>query len=264
MPLFTLTKWYFDILDSEKRYVLFYVARASLAGRTQAFLNMSVARLGDERSDSACVFLGSRENFWSPGAVTMKYGEIRWTPETMTVRFDSRDLIAHLRYSRHPQDFSGESILVIPAPFRGRMVWTPASIRCLVDGEVSVSNRRYAFRKQDGYIDRLDSNVFPLLSPVRTLLWGRMHAITANTSMMLVINAEGRGFYWADPASGAPYHYSTRALPGDVRITSAPRRPLRFYQHGNAVPAGSYVITGDIGAIRIVVNPGGRIRIQRI
>lgn len=97
-----------------------------------------------------------------------------------------------------------------------------------------------------------------------SLLWGRMHAITANTSMMLVINAEGRGFYWADPASGAPYHYSTRALPGDVRITSAPRRPLRFYQHGNAVPAGSYVITGDIGAIRIVVNPGGRIRIQRI
>jgi len=210
MPFFTLQKWYFDILDGENRYVLFYIARAILAGRTQAFLNLSTARLGDEHSDSACVFLDSRETFWGSDAVTMKCGEIRWTPEATTVRFDSRDLIVHLRYSRPLQDFSEKSTLVIPAPFRSRTVWTPEAIRCLVDGEVSVSNRRYAFRKQNGYIDRLDSNVFPLLSPVRTLLWGRMHsgsmALTftvaggeRNTWGKMILHLGGRTHRFEDP-----------------------------------------------------------------
>jgi hypothetical protein len=49
-----------------------------------------------------------------------------------------------------------------------------------------------------------------------------------------------------------------------VRITAAPRRPLRFFQHGNAAPAGTYLLQGERGAFRVVVNPMGRIRIQKV
>ena len=96
-----------------------------------------------------------------------------------------------------------------------------------------------------------------------SLQWGRAHAVSANTSMVFTVADEGRGFYWLDGYSGEKYERSHCILPGDVRISSSPRKPLRFYQHGNAVPAGTFVVEGRTGQYRVIVNPGGRIRVQR-
>jgi len=96
-----------------------------------------------------------------------------------------------------------------------------------------------------------------------SLQWGRTHAVTANTSMVFVVADGGQGFYWMDGYSGEKYDRSHCGLPGQVYISSSPRKPLRFYQHGNAVPAGTFVIKGEAGQYRVVVNAGGRIRVQR-
>lgn len=96
------------------------------------------------------------------------------------------------------------------------------------------------------------------------LLWGRVRAISENTSVMLIVEDGGKNFYWADPVSGDRYLHSLRSLPGDTRIVSSPRRPLRFHQHGNAAPAGTFLVQGSAGCYRITVNPGGRIRVERI
>ncbi len=95
-----------------------------------------------------------------------------------------------------------------------------------------------------------------------SLRWGRMHAISANTSTMLVVEEDGRSFYWLDPETGASLE-GMRHLPPGVRIVGAPRRPVRFYQHGNAAPAGTYVLQGAAGSYRVVVSLVGRIRVQR-
>jgi type II secretory pathway pseudopilin PulG len=96
-----------------------------------------------------------------------------------------------------------------------------------------------------------------------SLQWGRMHAISANTPMLFEVEGSRQKFYWIDPGSGDAYLDSIRHFSGTIRIASCPRRPLQFYQHGNAVPAGTYVIAGGIGSYSVVVSPGGRIRIQR-
>lgn len=93
-----------------------------------------------------------------------------------------------------------------------------------------------------------------------SLQWGRSHAISANTSLAFVVDEGGRRFYWKDGPSGERFDGTVRYLPGNVRITSSPRRPLRFYQKGNAVPAGTFVIRGDAGSFRVIVSPVGRIR----
>ncbi len=95
-----------------------------------------------------------------------------------------------------------------------------------------------------------------------SLQWARMHAISANDSLALIIDEDGRRFYWTDP-EGRRYENSVRTLPAGVRIASSPRRPLRFYQHGNAVPAGTFVVQGAAGSYRVIVNVAGRIRMQR-
>jgi type II secretory pathway pseudopilin PulG len=96
-----------------------------------------------------------------------------------------------------------------------------------------------------------------------SLHWGRAYAVSTNNSLMFEVDEDGGGFHWTDPESGEPYGSTIRRLPGRVRIVSAPRRPLRFYQRGNAAPAGTYELQGEVGTYRVIVSPAGRIRIQR-
>jgi prepilin-type N-terminal cleavage/methylation domain-containing protein len=96
-----------------------------------------------------------------------------------------------------------------------------------------------------------------------SLQWGRMHAISSNAPILFEIDAIQQKYYWKDPQSGDLYAETIRYLPRSVRITTYPKRSLRFYQHGNAVPAGTYTLEGETGAYSVVVSPGGRIRIQK-
>jgi len=96
-----------------------------------------------------------------------------------------------------------------------------------------------------------------------SLQWGRMHAISANSPILFEIDGGRQMFFWRDPESGDPYAGTVRNLPNGLRIAAFPRHSLRFYQHGNAAPAGTYTIEGEAGSYSVVVAPGGRIRIQR-
>ncbi len=96
-----------------------------------------------------------------------------------------------------------------------------------------------------------------------SLRWGRMHASSANSPVIFVVDEGGKRFGWVDPESGARLESTVRYLPRNVLITGFPKKPLRFYPRGYAVPAGTYVVQGEAGVYRVVVNPAGRIRIQR-
>ncbi len=96
-----------------------------------------------------------------------------------------------------------------------------------------------------------------------SLQWGRSHARSANTSVAFIVDEDGRRFYWADGHTGARFDGTAQYLPGNARIASSPRRPLRFYQRGNAVPPGTFVIQSEAGTCRVIVSPAGRIRIQK-
>jgi len=95
-----------------------------------------------------------------------------------------------------------------------------------------------------------------------SLLWARMHAVTSNDSLALIVEPGGRRFMWQD-STGSLYGNSIRDLPGGIAITKSPSRPLRFYQHGNAAPAGTFVVQGTTGSYRVIVSLMGRIRIER-
>jgi Tfp pilus assembly protein FimT len=95
-----------------------------------------------------------------------------------------------------------------------------------------------------------------------SLLWARMHAIATNDSLVLIIEDGGGGFHWEEPG-GARYELSARRFPAGVRVIQSPRRPLRFYQHGNAAPAGTFVLAGEAGRYRVVVSFLGRVRVER-
>jgi hypothetical protein len=97
----------------------------------------------------------------------------------------------------------------------------------------------------------------------RSLQWGRMHAVATNSSLALEIDPDGRSFHWIDPGGGEPYLSTVWHLPGRIRIAGSPSRSLRFFPRGNAAPAGTFVLQGESGSYRVVVNLAGRIRLER-
>jgi Tfp pilus assembly protein FimT len=95
-----------------------------------------------------------------------------------------------------------------------------------------------------------------------SLLWARTHAISTNDSLVFIIDEGGRRIYWT-AADGSRFENTVRRLPSGVSIIGSPKKPLRFYQHGNAVPAGTFVIQSGVGTYRVIVSVMGRIRVVR-
>ena len=93
--------------------------------------------------------------------------------------------------------------------------------------------------------------------------WGRQYAIAANTSVLFEIDESGQKYYWVDGTAGDIYSESIRHLSRDALIVASPKRSLRFYQNGNAAPAGTFTLKSGAGSYSVVVSPGGRIRIQK-
>jgi prepilin-type N-terminal cleavage/methylation domain-containing protein len=96
-----------------------------------------------------------------------------------------------------------------------------------------------------------------------SLQWGRMHAISSNSPVLLEVSEDGRQFAWIDPESGSQFAASIRFLARGIRIVSSPKHPLRFYPRGNAAPAGTYTLTDGTESCSVIVAPGGRIRFQK-
>lgn len=53
-----------------------------------------------------------------------------------------------------------------------------------------------------------------------------------------------------------------RRFPKDVEVVKAPSRAVAFYSRGNAAPAGSFVLQGRGGQVKLVVSPSGRVRVE--
>jgi prepilin-type N-terminal cleavage/methylation domain-containing protein len=102
-----------------------------------------------------------------------------------------------------------------------------------------------------------------VISVEETLQWGRMHAVISNSPLMFKVSENGNRHCWVDADSGEEYAGTVRTMPEGLKIASSPKQPLRFYQHGNAVPAGTYVVSGNTGSIAVIVSPGGRIRTEK-
>jgi Tfp pilus assembly protein FimT len=96
-----------------------------------------------------------------------------------------------------------------------------------------------------------------------SLQWGRMYAISTNTSVVMEVDPGGSSFFWSDPVSAARLESTTRQLPRNVRIVACPNHPVRFYPRGNAAPAGTYSLQGNVGTYRVIVNIAGRIRVEK-
>jgi hypothetical protein len=87
----------------------------------------------------------------------------------------------------------------------------------------------------------------------------RIAAVSRKTPLSVSIY-DCRSKYAFGLRNGIPV--SLRSLRPGVSFENYPKRPLTFYSRGNAVPAGSYLLSSAAGQCKVVVAPTGRIRCE--
>lgn len=87
----------------------------------------------------------------------------------------------------------------------------------------------------------------------------RAVAVSTGAPTRFVVGGSGNAFSAVGLGAG-PGQYIP--LPKGVRFSSVPSRPITFYSRGQAAPAGTLILEGVRGRVRVVVAPMGRVRWQ--
>ena len=184
---FGFEKWYFDFALPTGEVIFFFLAATRILGRRDLRLSLTVsspreapvhrsANLGQPAGGQPASCAGLLRGFGqglSPAASEIPF------------RFSGKDLEVDLVFVRHPESRPAARSMVIRRGGR-RIRWEPVHGRSLVRGTVRAAGRTWRAEGDNGYIDRLNSDIFPLFTPVRTLYWGRLHQ-TAGSLVFAVI-----------------------------------------------------------------------------
>ncbi len=174
--LFRFEKWYFDFALPTGEIVFFFLAKTEILGRRDCRLSLTVASPCESPLHRSLVFPHSTTGHASLNpAFDPDFQEVpSASAAEIRVRTSGDDLAVDLVFVRHPETRAVLRPMVIPRGKR-RILWEPVHSRSIVRGSIRTGGRVWNTEGYDGYIDRLVSDVFPLLTPVRTLFWGRLH-----------------------------------------------------------------------------------------
>jgi len=175
MP-FRFEKWYFDFALPTGEVVFFFLAKTRILGRKDVRLSLTVVsprRAPSHRSLILEEAAAGRSSSHPPSLAGFR--EMTSSSESeIRVRKLGNDFSLDLVFARHPEARPAAHPMVIPRGKR-RILWEPIHGRSVVRGSVRIGGQSWNAEGYDGYVDRLISDVFPLLTPVRTLYWGRLH-----------------------------------------------------------------------------------------
>lgn len=98
----------------------------------------------------------------------------------------------------------------------------------------------------------------------RELQRARMQALAENAPIRVEISAPNNRYQLVSAGDITSPRGAQHTLSEGVSFQVLPSRPIVFYPWGTAAPAGSYVLSGIAGKLRIVVHLTGRIRIEEV
>jgi hypothetical protein len=173
---FTLRKWYFDFLTPQHQYLFVYFAYVRIFGAVIRSLTMHLAEShgGFRRTVS---FRPRHHEEWvdedNVQCIRMPEGEIVLCDGEACIVLERPECAANLKFNLIGSSFTDP--LIISTGGRQSIAWRPIGLRAAVSGEARLGDRTITVREVNGYMDHLDSTIFPLSTPVRTLYWGRIH-----------------------------------------------------------------------------------------
>jgi hypothetical protein len=173
---FTLRKWYFDFLTPQQQYLFVYFAYVRLFGAIIRSFTVHLAELngGFRRTVS---FRPRHHSEWvdedKVQHIRMPEGEIVFSDTEASIALERPECAVNLRFSLIGTSFADP--LIISTGGRRSIAWRPIGLRAAVSGEARLGDRTITVLGANGYLDHLDSTIFPLSTPVRTLYWGRIH-----------------------------------------------------------------------------------------
>jgi hypothetical protein len=176
MKIYQLEKWYFDLLTSDHDFFFFYYARIRFGMYQNEQINWTFKSGTAQNAFSRSLLIHSSLSESGPGqkVIRFKQGRLELKKEECSILLNSEDTALDLNFIFSPGPPTGDA-LVIRQKLNNKITWIPLAIRTAVAGKIQIPPSQLSMNACCGYVDYMNSTIFPRYVPVRQLFWGRFH-----------------------------------------------------------------------------------------
>ncbi len=174
MTIYKLEKWYFDFLTPRQDFFFFYFARIRFYSflDERIYLTLKTSEVKSSYSKSLKIKSIPSNTGQERKMITSEYGTIELNKAKSEIRLDLNDALIVLDY-KFSDYHSSKGRLTIDKNSRHRITWTPLTIDAQVSGYIRTPAGILKVQQNNGYIDYMNSTIFPTQNPVCQLFWGR-------------------------------------------------------------------------------------------
>ena len=171
MRIFSLDKWFFDVMFPDSSYVFFYIARVRLFGLSFSRINLHY-KTGEELysySEKIRLKVTDKKNFavWP--------GTFRQEGNNLKLVIAKGELVIGLIFKSSRISGSEKLKEEFIQLKRKSIKWTPVLLKAEVEGSITLGELTRSVSNYDGYIDYMSSRILPFRVPVVEIYWGRLH-----------------------------------------------------------------------------------------
>jgi hypothetical protein len=176
MKIYKLEKWYFDFLTPDNDFFFFYFARIRFFSYWDERIYLTLKTVRTKSTFNKSLKIKSIQ--FNPGqdrlVIKSEFGLIELNKTMSLIQLNINDTVIALNF-RYSDYHSIRDRLTINKNSRHLITWMPITINARVSGNIQAPAGNLKVAQSDGYIDYMNSTIFPAQNPVYRLFWGRAH-----------------------------------------------------------------------------------------
>jgi hypothetical protein len=182
MPVYSLKKWFFDVLLHQDSYLFFYITELKLFGIKFSRFNLNYCSKDYRKSISESIQIKTN----NINSLQCSIGSFYEKANSLQIKQKSKEVTIDLKFENYDQIFNQIDKNFIKTK-NGEINWFPIIIKSLVSGTLNLNSRYIPVLKNNGYIDYFHTNISPFKNPVRELFWGRLHSCDLDLTYSIIM-----------------------------------------------------------------------------
>jgi hypothetical protein len=190
MSVYSLKKWFFDVLLHQDSYLYFYVTEIKFLGLKLSRFNLNYSSDDFGTSVSESIKLKSN-NIYS---FLCSSGAFHQNLNNFLINQKLKETNIELVYKNN--ELINSQINAYSAKTKNSAIdWLPILMKSQVSGTIKLNSKYIPVTNMNGYIDYFQTNVSPYRNQMRDLFWGRLHTSELDLSYSIVYNKHDEKFY---------------------------------------------------------------------
>ncbi len=191
MRLYSLQKWFFDVLMHQNTYIYFYITELRFLSLKLSRFNLHYQSDKNKTSVSKQIKLDYNDTvtfIGSSGKFSNKDGH-----------FSVIQNIGNTNIELNYKNINRQNIDPHSSQFiknkNGVIDWIPILTKSHVEGTIKLGSKYIPMNNYNGYVDYVHTDIFPIKNPVSELYWGRLHSNDIDLTYSIVYVKNEKKYY---------------------------------------------------------------------